>query len=57
MRPTGRSDGGCLDVRDAASPVLYLRAALAAAALPFFGFLNCDWIAREASARRARLGA
>jgi hypothetical protein len=42
MRPTGRSDGGCLDVRDAARPVLYLRAALAAAALPFFGFLNCD---------------
>ena len=40
-----------------ASPALYLRAALVAAALPFFGFLNCDWIAREASARRARLGA
>ena len=40
-----------------ASPALYLCAALVAAALPFFGFLYCDWIAREASARRARLGA
>ena len=40
-----------------ASPALYLGAALVAAALPCFGFFNCDWIAREASARRARLGA
>jgi hypothetical protein len=34
-----------------ARPALYLRAALVAAALLFLGFLNCDWIAREASAQ------
>jgi hypothetical protein len=40
-----------------ASPALYLRAALVAAALLLFEFLNRDWIARKVSARRARLGA
>jgi hypothetical protein len=34
-----------------ASSALCLRAALAAAALPLFGFLNFDWIARKASAQ------
>ena len=39
-----------------ASPALYLRAALVAAALLLFGFLNCDWIARESLRARGETG-